>query len=278
MKGAEKRRDPTVFILGAGADIGRELVRRFHSDGWRVVGTYRNDANIQSLLNIPGVTLVHCDIADPTAVAGLPDALAEGCRWDLFFSAVGTMEPIGPFFETDFDAWERSITVNAVAQLRALHALYPFRRSSGAHACLLAGGGTNGPLTNYSAYCVSKIALIKMCELLDDETPDLNTFIIGPGFMRTKIHDETYAAGHRAGPGLAKTEAFMATEGTTYDELYAHVHWCMAQGRSVAGGRNFSTVHDPWHDDGNSLARVLPNSSDGYRLRRNEPVKSRSEQ
>ena len=28
-----------------------------------------------------------------------------------------------------------------------------------------AGGGTNNPFTNYSAYCVSKIALIKMCEL-----------------------------------------------------------------------------------------------------------------
>ncbi len=52
----------------------------------------------------------------------------------------------------------------------------------------MAGGGTNNPFTNYSAYCVAKIALIKMTELLDDEEKKLNIFIIGPGFVRTRIH------------------------------------------------------------------------------------------
>jgi len=267
--GGEKR---TVFVLGASADVGRELAKRYHADGWRVVGAYRDESHIAELAELPDVTLIRCNLADPIGVQDLLRAFADsGVQWDLFFSSVGTMTPIGPFFEIGFDEWEGSLTVNALAQLRVLHGLYPFRRRDGvAHACFLAGGGTNGPFANYSAYCVSKIALIKMCELLDDEAPDLNAFIIGPGFMNTKIHRETLAAGQRAGSGLQKTEAFLKSAGTSFDDLYAHVNWCVAQGRPVAGGRNFSTVHDPWRDGGEELARSLRESADGYKLRRRD--------
>ncbi len=271
MTGADGGGKTTVFILGASADIGREMALRYHADGWRVVGAYRDESHVAPLRELPDVTLIQCDLAGAAAVESLKEALGGEFRWDLFVSSVGTMAPIGPFFEIDFDDWERSVSVNVLAQLRVLHALYPYRRPGGqSHACFLAGGGTNGPLTNYSAYCLSKIALIKMCELLDDETTDLNVYIIGPGYMRTKIREETFAAGDRAGPGLEKTQAFYETEGTSFDDLYAHIGWCMAQGRQVAGGRNFSTMYDPWRAGGAALARRLPGNSDDYRLRRHD--------
>ena len=57
----------------------------------------------------------------------------------------------------------RSVVVNSTAQLRVLHAIWPCRQP-GPDIMLMAGGGTNNPFPNYSAYCVSKIMLIKMCE------------------------------------------------------------------------------------------------------------------
>ena len=136
---------------------------------------------------------------------------------------------------------------------------------------LMAGGGTNNPFTNYSAYCVSKIALIKMCELLDDEEPDLNMFIIGPGFVQTRIHQETLRAGEQAGDGYQKTVDFLETEGTSMDDIYANLKWCIEHGKPVAGGRNFSTVHDPWRDGGEALRQRLDDHPDAYRLRRAQP-------
>jgi NAD(P)-dependent dehydrogenase (short-subunit alcohol dehydrogenase family) len=133
---------------------------------------------------------------------------------------------------------------------------------------LLAGGGTNNPMTNYSAYCAAKIALIKMCELIDDEEAGINAFIIGPGFVRTRIHEETLRAGAAAGAGLDKTRAFLATPGSSHDHIYSHMTWCIAQGRAVAGGRNFSTVHDPWRGGGAALAADLKLDPDAFRLRR----------
>jgi NAD(P)-dependent dehydrogenase (short-subunit alcohol dehydrogenase family) len=269
------RPDRTAFVLGASADIGLALSRRLLDDGWRVVGAARDGGRLAALAGREGFHALTCDLADRASIAAMiEDFAALGLGWDLLVSAAGTMEPIGPFFELDFDAWERSVTVNAMAQLRVLHGLWRFRAGEPADVMLMAGGGTNNPFTNYSAYCVSKIALIKMCELLDDEEPALNIFIIGPGFVRTRIHDETIAAGARAGAGLDKTRAFLGGEGTPMDDIYAHMRWCMDQGRGVCGGRNFSTVHDAWRDGGRALSKALRNDPSAFRLRRAQPATS----
>ncbi|MEQ8345791.1 MAG: SDR family oxidoreductase [Sneathiellaceae bacterium] len=260
----------SVLILGISADIGRELALRYLQDGASVIGTYRNSAHLGELAAHPRATLLPCDLAEPASIAAAAGRIAAlRPAWDLLVGIAGTMEPIGPFLDLDMDAWERNLRINCFGQLRFLQAVYPQRRPDAtAHVMFSAGGGTNNPFTNYSAYCLSKILLIKMCELLDDEVPDINAFIIGPGFVQTKIHRETLAAGARAGEGLGKTEAFLQTEGTSFDDIHAHIAWCMAAGRALAGGRNFSTVHDPWRDGSAALREALAADPNLFKLRR----------
>jgi NAD(P)-dependent dehydrogenase (short-subunit alcohol dehydrogenase family) len=263
----------TAVVLGVSADIGIALATRLLADGWSVIGLSRSDARLAAIADDPRFRFEPCDPADPAGCAGAVARFAAlGIRWRLFISCIGSMEPIGKFFDLDFEAWEASFRLNSTAQLRVLHGLWPHREAEGeVHVMLLAGGGTNGPMTNYSAYCASKIALIKMCELIDDEEARVNVFIIGPGFVRTRIHEETLRAGAAAGAGLDKTQAFLATPGSSHDDIYAHMSWCIAQGRAVAGGRNFSTVHDPWREGGMALAADLANDADALRLRRRPP-------
>ena len=90
--------------------------------------------------------------------------------WERFISAAGQLSPIGDFFGRDFDEWAASLSLNSVAQMRLLHALYPLRETrASAKVAFLVGGGINGPFRNYSAYCLGKVMLVKLCELLDDE-------------------------------------------------------------------------------------------------------------
>lgn len=261
---------PTVFILGLSSDIGREMALRFADKGWRVVGTYRRQQSIGSLAEAEEVTTIPCDADDPDGVtAAVAEYESLGTPWDLFLSSIGTMEPIGPFFDLDFDVWEKSVTVNSTAQLRALHGLYPLRKKGGvAHAMFFAGMGSNDVTANYSAYIAAKIMLVKMCEQLDEEADDLNVSIIGPGFLPTKMIQETIRAGDMAGANYQKTLDFLETSGTSFDDVFAHINWCMEQGREVAGGRNFSTVHDPWRKDDGTLAERLRGDPDMFRLRR----------
>lgn len=262
-----------IIILGVSADIGQNICRLYQRDGAKVLGTYRKDfAAREELENLNGVTLFQCDLTHKQDVAALARFVEDsGYAWNTLFSSVGTSEPIGRFFDLDFDDWAQSVDVNMVSQLRAVHALYPLRDATKiANIALLAGGGTNNPFRCYSAYCVAKIGLIKMCELIDDEADDVNIFILGPGFVKTKTHYETLKAGTRAEGNLARVEQFMASSadnGTSFEDIYQCLEWSSRQGRDVVGGRNLSVVHDAWGSD--ELAAELKADKNMYKLRRN---------
>jgi short-subunit dehydrogenase len=261
-----------VLILGIGSDIGLALAERYANEGYAVTGTYRHVGSVKSLLANRAIRLIRCDIESKSSVRECVDKYKKSSKpWDVFISCVGSMEPIGKFFKCDFDRWEQAVLVNSLSQLRFLHEMYPLRRKGKTcHIVFFAGGGTNNPFTNYSAYCAAKIMLIKMCELLDDENKDLNVFIIGPGWVRTKIHDQTLNSRSGAGRNYERTLEFLRSKnyGTDYKDIYDCINWCIAHGIAVSGGRNFSVVHDQWRNGGRALARQLRTAHDKFKLRR----------
>jgi len=268
----QKDAKKNVFILGIGSDIGTALAERYLKQGYSVMGTYRCKNSVKGILAKYDVCLFKCDAGSKLSIRKCVDKYKKSQKqWDIFISCVGLMEPIGKFFERDFDTWEKSVIVNSVSQLRFLHEIYPYRREGqSCHVVFFAGGGTNNPFTNYSAYCASKIMLIKMCELLDDENKDLNVFIIGPGWVRTKIHAQTLQSRAVAGSNYGRTKKFLKSNnpGTDYQDIFDCINWCIDQGREVAGGRNFSVVHDQWRKSAARLAKKLCADPNKFKLRR----------
>jgi len=261
----------SVFIAGLSSDIGAELAVRFLAAGTSVAGTYRNIPPTPTWPS--GVKACRCDLLSNKDIASAAESFAESGNpaWDLFVSSVGTLEPIGRFFDVPMHEWLRSVELNCLRQLELLRVLYPLRSKTGtAHVAFFSGAGTNGPADAYSAYSASKIFLIKMCELLHSENEDLNCFIIGPGMVRTKIHAQTLQAGGRAGPNLNRIEDFWAgrTEGVSHEEVFACLSWCLQAGRDVVGGRNISLVGDSWRAEDGALAQKLRGHPDAFRLRR----------
>jgi NAD(P)-dependent dehydrogenase (short-subunit alcohol dehydrogenase family) len=261
---------PSVIVIGIGSDIGRELANRFAQDGWSVTGTFRGAAGLNGLSS--DVSLVPCDLASAASVASATQALAaRATSWELLIVAAGTEEPIGTFWDCDADAWEENVRVNALSPLRIVRSLYPIRNQvAGSSVAFFSGAGTNSAAPSYSAYCASKVLLIKMCELLDAESPDTSFFIIGPGVVRTKIHDQTLRAPERSGTNYRKVVDFLssANPGTSHDDIYACLRWCMSAGKAALGGRNISLVYDRWLGGGAALLQRLRQDGDLYKLRR----------
>ncbi len=262
-----------VIVLGASSDIGAYVCRRYLEDGFRVLGTYRHfSKQVKALESAKGMMLLSCDVEKEKDIGRLVGFIKKNkFVWDTFFSAVGTTEPIGRFFELPFKKWEKTVHVNALGQLRLLHALHPYRaQQKTVDVVFLAGGGTNNPFRCYSAYCLGKIMLIKMCELLDDENTHLKVFIIGPGFVRTKTHQETLRAGKAAEGNYQKVQKWLQDKnaGTPMEDIYACIRWAQKQERRVVGGRNFSVVHDLWGEE--ELTRQLARDGDMYKLRRSK--------
>jgi NAD(P)-dependent dehydrogenase (short-subunit alcohol dehydrogenase family) len=137
----------------------------------------------------------------------------------------------------------------------------------GACVLLFAGGGTNDAPLNYSAYTISKIALIKMCELLDAEIPDTRFVIVGPGVVQTKIHRATVEAGARAGQNAQRArEALEGSHCTPMERVLDCCDWVVEAPRESISGRNFSIVFDAWGTE--ALERQLMQDPDLYKLRR----------
>ena len=261
----------TVIILSVSSDNGAHLAQKYLEQGFRVIGTHRSKAVLSSLKVFPQFTAVQCDVAkaaDLKKLATKVKALKQ--PWDIFVSCVGHPLPLMPFFGSDFDEWAASVHVNSIAQLQALHLLYPLRNKKGADVVYFAGGGMNGPVVNFSAYTVSKIMLAKMCEFLDAENKDLNIFIVGPGWTKTKIHAAILKDKRTATAKVKETKEFLNTKaGTSLDDIFECIDWLSAEGKKVASGRNFSVVYDAWRGKVRTrLVKALKADSNMYKLRR----------
>lgn len=261
-----------VLIVGISSDIGGYMAERYARDGYRIVGTYRSDASLDRLRQIPDCTLFQCDLSSSASIDTFINGFREtGTAWDELVFLPNTPLPIKPFFETDFAEWKASVDLNFVAQLRLLHALHAHRAAGKTNnVVFFAAGGVNNAVVNFSAYSISKIGLIKMCEYLDAECPDLNIFIVGPGWVKTKTHTLILANTPPDDPKHVETLEFLRHKtGTELADIYDYVRWLCDAGKAVSSGRNFSVVGDPWKKaDGELLAAALRLDHHMFKLRR----------
>ena len=247
------------------------MAKRWVSRGWQVIGTYRTESAETKKLSDSGITLTHCDLFDDKSVKAACKILREvSYQWDSLVLCAGTQDPIGPFENVDFDKWANSVNINFTNQLRIVHELLPSRNKSnvlGPCVLFFAGGGTNNATLNYSAYTISKIALIKMCELLDAEIQGTRFTIVGPGWVKTKIHESTIKADTKAGDNLKRTiDKFSRDEFTPMQDVLECCDWLIQSPRELISGRNFSVVFDMWGTD--ELNDKLVKEPDMYKLRR----------
>jgi NAD(P)-dependent dehydrogenase (short-subunit alcohol dehydrogenase family) len=264
----EQRR---AIIVSASSDIGAALARRWLARGWSLAGTYRTPGPVVAELAAAGMRLVPCDLASVTSTRAACQRLREcAAGWDVLVLCPGRLDPVGPFEQCDFDEWEESARVNGTGPLRLIHGLLPARRrGAGPGPCVLlfAGGGTNDAPVYYSAYTLSKIALVKACELLDAEVADTRFVILGTGWVKTKIHAATLRAGERAGPNYRRTLDRLAGNACTpLERVLECIDWVVRAPRRLVGGRNFSVAHDRWGTS--ELDEQLMAQPDMYKLRR----------
>jgi NAD(P)-dependent dehydrogenase (short-subunit alcohol dehydrogenase family) len=260
-----------AIVIGASADIGMAFCEDWLSKGWKVAGTYRTSSDAVCQLESKIHYLVNCDLASSADVDRACASLKEQVpNWDVLILGPGLQDPVGEFLECDFDEWAESITINFTNQLRCVHRLLPARNRSNDHSptvLFFAGGGTNNATTNYSAYTISKIALIKITELLAAEVLDVNFVIVGPGWVKTKIHNSTLNARDAAGSNYARTiEKLASNECTPMEKVIDCCNWLIDGQRSLLSGRNFSVAFDKWGNP--ELERLLASNPDMYKLRR----------
>lgn len=253
-----------VLFIGANSDIATRLVPHFRNDNWTIFGTTRQKSERADFDHI------YClDINDsPHFYEQLEQLAQEIQKWNLIIFAAGSMLPIGKIFEQESDLIKKSFFLNSIAPIIILkHLWYKKVEDTRSNVIFFAGGGTNNSFDNYLCYALAKLSNIKMVELMASEYPEVGFFSLGTGYVKTKIHNETLAAGKAAGRNEKKTLEFLTGQGTAIDEIYSAITWCI-RNSSSATGRNYSVKNDFDPKFRDKLLETIEMNIDAFKLRR----------
>lgn len=269
----EKR---SAIIIGASSDIGISLSRRWLNQEYKIFGTCRTESGAVREIRSKGASLIDCDISDPASIRDACQKIKKFCpAWDILVMCPASLEPINLFTESAFEDWESSVKLNFVNQMQIIHELLPTRQIGsipGPHVLFFSAGGINDAPTNYSAYTISKIAVIKMCELLAAEIPDTSFVSIGPSWVKTKIHNQTLEAGSKAGINYQRTLGKLKTgDFTPMERVLDCCDWVIDAPKEVVSGRNINVVHDNWGDQ--EFEKRLVQDQNLFKLRKHGTIK-----
>lgn len=261
---------PRAIVVGITSDIGLAVARHWLQTGVEVLGSYRKLPNTAANLPDDISRLLPCDFRSAESIDSFVlqvNKLRFG--WNRLLVCPGTMSPIGPFEEIDFNEWEGGFRVNFLSTLRIIRGLLPMRErlSEPPVVLVFAGGGVNSAPRNFSSYTVAKVALIKMIELLAEEITDTRFVILGPGWVGTKIHTETLVAADKAVDAATETRRRLQSgDFVPMQRIVDCIEWVIRENAAVTSGRNFSVAHDRW---GKADLRIkLLQDSNKYKLRR----------
>ena len=182
-------------------------------------------------------------------------------RWDLIIVAIGKVAPVGLWESQGNERWDECIRSNLLLPAKLLRRLWHLRNPD-AKVCWLAGSNPNAIMPGYSAYNTSKMAVLKLVEQIDAESPDVTLFALGPGITDTKIHNATK---EEAWPNPRLDRAMIDKSWTKIEDIYACLKWCIDQTKEVVGGRNICVS-----DGVDFLAVELANKPSLFKLRRDE--------
>ena len=247
-----------IFIAGA-SDIGKALINSLNKNYNKIIYTYR-----KSKLKNNNLISYKLDITNKREINNFIKNKSLK-NWDNLTILPATQKPIGSFTENDPEEWMSSVDLNFTYQMYLLRKLLPLRNKKKTKSIILwAGGGTNNSVKNYSAYTVSKIAQTKMAELLNHEIKDIKISIIGPGFVKTKIHNETLESINN--DHYAETKRRLKEDFNPISKVVKCFNKVIASNKKIYGGRNISAEFDKWNT--HSLDEILKYDQDIFKLRR----------
>jgi NAD(P)-dependent dehydrogenase (short-subunit alcohol dehydrogenase family) len=185
----------TAIVTGASRGLGLALARALGERGWRLVIDARGSEELErarlELTELTEVAALAGDVADEWHRTALVEEA--GGRIDLLVnnaSALGP-SPLPPVAELPLDRYEQVLRVNAVAPLGLTQRVLG-RMPAGGRIVNVTSDAAVEAYEGWAGYGSSKAALEQITRVLAAERPDLRVYVVDPGDMRTRMHQDAF--------------------------------------------------------------------------------------
>ncbi|HEY9475869.1 MAG TPA: SDR family oxidoreductase, partial [Mycobacteriales bacterium] len=175
-----------VLVTGAAGAFGSQTCALLRGLGARVVG----------LDTRPGEGVLDCDITDPDAVSAVvAEAVSRLGGLDMLVHYAGIGEPVDAGAAPDPQG-ARTLQVNLLGPWRVTAAALPALLATSGRVVFVASELAYVSLPFAGAYAVSKRGLTAYADALRMEYGTaVSVSTVYPGYVRTRIHDASIAAG-----------------------------------------------------------------------------------
>jgi NAD(P)-dependent dehydrogenase (short-subunit alcohol dehydrogenase family) len=242
-----------IVLTGASSGIGAALTRALAADGHRLFVCARRRDRLDAVTESGRIaTPFVCDVSREAEVEHFVAAVGKSvASVQALINCAGLYGAIGSVAEVDSAAWMRAVKINLFGTFLMCKHVAPLMQPVDRPRIVnFAGGGAFSPLPRYSAYAVSKAAIVRLTETLAVELAERNVAVnaVAPGFVATEIHAATLEAGpEAAGPEFfAMTRDKMNAGAVPMDVPVGLVRYLLSPSAAALTGKTVSASFDPW--------------------------------
>ncbi|HEX8523574.1 MAG TPA: SDR family oxidoreductase [Tepidisphaeraceae bacterium] len=180
-------RQPAAFVTGGAARVGRAIVEKLASTGFRVIFTYKTSAGAAEDLTARYGNAVRCIQVDLAEVERFEKQIVQAAeslgRLDLLVNCASVYQPDPS--PPDLSFFQQTFKVNAEAPLRLMEWLAPLLKRNGGHVVNMIDILAERPWPAYRTYCASKAALLNLTlSMARQLAPEVTVNGIAPGVVQ----------------------------------------------------------------------------------------------
>lgn len=187
-----------ALITGGASGIGAAIASAFAQKGAHVaIVDLDEDAAKKKAASLPGAHGFVCNVADPTAVADMVDAVEKTfARIDILVNSAGIVD-LAPAEDLSIGAWQRTIAVNLTGSFLVTQTVgrKMIAAGSGGKIINMASQAGSVAIEGHVAYCASKFAIIGMSKTfaLEWGKHGITVNTISPTVVMTELGKKAWA-------------------------------------------------------------------------------------
>ena len=249
-----------VVVTGGSLGIGFEVAKLCAHEGASVVIAARGRADLKRAVEQLSEGSNHNLVSYPLDIGNYAEVQAFAAWCSTRFPEIhglvhcaGVYGPIGKTHEVSMAEFSAAVQINFLGTVYMCHEFVPLLRSSSRKKIVnYAGGGAATPFPNFSAYATSKIAIVRFTENLSrelvDDAFDINC--IAPGFVVTRLHKNTLAAGPEAATQhfFENTKKQIESGGVSPEKAARLTLFLLSSESDGITGKFIAAPWDPWQD------------------------------